>query len=241
VCQFNSRRVSPGRAVLPSSGAAASGILIRGLKACCLSYPREEPGALAAHAEPELQLLYEVGGEQFIAIQSGLERNALNINSMTRELRGMRNQTLLFVLVFEGNHQIEPSIAPSTQPSFWYMNTNPKKGDNRVAEKSAIQRIKDLDAERASIFDGAKEEALEKAKAAVAELNDLGFNYTLTNGAGKQAKARSGKGKRTIKAAACPTCEFQTTPPHDGRTHRNQKKKGPFSTAELKEKGLMKV
>jgi hypothetical protein len=121
------------------------------------------------------------------------------------------------------------------------MNTNPKKGDIRVADKSAIQRIKDLDAERASIFDRAKEEALEKAKAAVAELNDLGFNYMLTNGAGKAAKAGSAKGKRTIKAAACPICEFQTTPPHDGRTHRNQKKKSPFSAAELKEKGLVKV
>jgi hypothetical protein len=109
----------------------------------------------------------------------------------------------------------------------------------RVAEKSAIQRIKDLDAERASIFDRAKEEALERAKAAVAELNGLGFNYTLTNGAGKQAKAGPGKG--AIKAAACPICEFQTAPPHDGRTHRNQKKKGPFSAAELKEKGLVKV
>ena len=69
------------------------------------------------------------------------------------------------------------------------------------AEKSAIQRIKDLDTERASIFDQAKEEALEKAKAAVAELNALGLNYTLSNGAGKQAKAGSAKVKRTIKAA----------------------------------------
>jgi vacuolar-type H+-ATPase subunit H len=110
----------------------------------------------------------------------------------------------------------------------------------RVAEKSAIQRIKDLDTERASIFDQAKEEALEKAKAAVAELNALGLDYTLTSG-GKAAKAGSAKGKRTIKAATCPICEFQTAPPHDGRTHRNQKKKGPFSAAELKEKGLVKV
>jgi hypothetical protein len=110
----------------------------------------------------------------------------------------------------------------------------------RVAEKSAIQRIKDLDAERASIFDQAKEEALEKAKAAVAELNALGLDYTLTSG-GKAAKAGSAKGKRTIKPGACPICEFQTVPPHDGRTHRNQKKKGPFSAAELKEKGLVKV
>ena len=92
-----------------------------------------------------------------------------------------------------------------------------------MAEKSATQRIKELDAERASIFDQAKEEALEKAKAAVAELNALGLNYTLANGAGKQAK--TGSAKRTIKAAACPICDFQTTPPHDGRTHRNQKKR----------------
>jgi hypothetical protein len=110
-----------------------------------------------------------------------------------------------------------------------------------MAEKSAIQRIKDLDAERASIFDQAKEEALEKAKAAVAELNALGLNYTLGSGTGKQGKAATGKGKGAIKAAACPICGFQTMPPHDGRTHRNQKKKGPFSAAELKEKGLVKV
>jgi hypothetical protein len=116
-----------------------------------------------------------------------------------------------------------------------------KKGVIRMAEKSVIQRIKDLDAERAGIFEQAEEEALEKAKAAVAELNALGLNYTLTSGAGKQAKAGPGKGKGAIKAAACPICEFQTTPPHDGRTHRNQKKKGPFSAAELKEKGLVKV
>src|SRR5580704_999585 len=130
-------------------------------------------------------------------------------------------------------------MTPLTRSYFCIKTPIRKKGDIRVAEKSAIQRIKDLDAERASIFDRAKEEALEKAKAAVAELNDLGFNYTLTNGAGRAAKA--GKGKRTIKVAACPICEFQTTPPHDGRTHRSQKKKSPFSAAELKEKGLMKV
>jgi hypothetical protein len=107
------------------------------------------------------------------------------------------------------------------------------------AVKSAIQRIKDPE-ERASIFDKAKSEALEKAKAAVAELNTLGLNYTLTNGAGKQAKTGSGEGKGTIKAAACPIWKFPTSPPHDGRTHRNQKKKGLFSATELKEKGLVK-
>jgi hypothetical protein len=127
-----------------------------------------------------------------------------------------------------------------TDSHSWYKQ-QVNEGVIRVAEKSAIQRIKDLDVERATIFEHAKAEALEKAKVAGAELNGLGFNYTLTNGAGKSAKAGPGKGERTIKAAACPICEFQTTPPHDGRTHRNQKKKGPFSAAELKEKGLVKV
>jgi hypothetical protein len=100
------------------------------------------------------------------------------------------------------------------------------------AVKSAIQRIKD---EQAPIGDQAKEEALEKAKAAVAELNALGLNYTLSSG------AETSKGKGAIKPAACSICEFQTSPPHDGRTHRNQKEKGPFSPAELTEKGLVKM
>jgi hypothetical protein len=89
--------------------------------------------------------------------------------------------------------------------------------------------------------DQAKEEALEKAKVAVAELNAPGLNYVLSNGAGKSAKTGPAKGQRTIKAEACPICEFQTSPPHDGRTHRSQKRKAAFSAAELKEKGLVKV
>jgi hypothetical protein len=40
-----------------------------------------------------------------------------------------------------------------------------------MADKSAIQRIKELDDERAKIFDQAKEEALQKATQAVADLN----------------------------------------------------------------------
>jgi hypothetical protein len=45
-----------------------------------------------------------------------------------------------------------------------------------MAEKSAIQRIKELDAERANILAQAKEEALGKANQAIEELNALGFN-----------------------------------------------------------------
>jgi DNA-binding protein H-NS len=56
----------------------------------------------------------------------------------------------------------------------------------------------------------------------------------------KKANGANMKAKRA-KAVACPICDFQTTPSHDGRTHRNQKKKAPFSAEELKDKGLAKV
>jgi hypothetical protein len=49
------------------------------------------------------------------------------------------------------------------------------------------------------------------------------------------------QGAKGAKADMCPICDFQTTPPHDGRTHRYQKKKAPLSAAELTEKGLAKM
>src|SRR5271165_3025761 len=61
----------------------------------------------------------------------------------------------------------------------------------------------------------------EKAKAAVAELNALGLNYTLTSG-GKAAKAGSAKGKGAIEAAACPICGFQTAPPGGGSREKSR-------------------
>jgi alcohol dehydrogenase (cytochrome c) len=42
-------------------------------------------------------MTFEVGGRQYLAIQSGLARNGRAINSMTPELRELRNQTMLFV------------------------------------------------------------------------------------------------------------------------------------------------
>jgi len=111
-----------------------------------------------------------------------------------------------------------------------------------MAEKSAIQRIKELDEERAKIFDQAKEEALEKATQAVTELNALGLQYTLVNGAERSAQSSSPEvAKRgTVKDTPCPICEFQTAPPHDARAHRGQVKKKAFAAAELKAKGLIR-
>jgi hypothetical protein len=111
----------------------------------------------------------------------------------------------------------------------------------RVTEKSAIERIKELDAERARLFEQAKEEALLKATQAITDLIALGLDYQLTNGATKPAKTGTEKVLGTARDVPCPVCKFLTIPPHDRRSHRNQKKKAPFSAAELNEKGLVKV
>jgi hypothetical protein len=51
-----------------------------------------------------------------------------------------------------------------------------------VANQSAIQRFKELDEERAKLFQQARKEAFENAKAAIVELNAFGRNYTLAPG-----------------------------------------------------------
>ncbi len=71
----------------------------------------------------------------------------------------------------------------------------------KLVGAGAVNRNKD---KRASILDAAKKEALTKAKAAVAELNYLGLNYTLSNGARKQGHAGLAKGRRVINTAVCP-------------------------------------
>lgn len=105
-----------------------------------------------------------------------------------------------------------------------------------MATLSALERVKKLDAERDKILAEAKEEALGKAREAVAELNSLGFNYDITSG-GKKSK-----GTRQSKAGACLICEFETLPHHDGRQHRSQgKHKKAFTAADLSQMGMTKV
>jgi hypothetical protein len=48
-----------------------------------------------------------------------------------------------------------------------------------MSEQSAIQRIKELDKERAALFEQAKDEALRRANQAVEDLNALGLHYRL--------------------------------------------------------------
>jgi hypothetical protein len=113
---------------------------------------------------------------------------------------------------------------------------------------TVLEKLKALDAQRAQLLDDAKKEALENAQKAVAELNELGFHYALTGGASVSSsparaprKASSQPQKRQQRDLPCPICNFKTTPHHDGRMHRSQKSKKPFSVEELMEKGLTKV
>jgi hypothetical protein len=109
---------------------------------------------------------------------------------------------------------------------------------------SVLEKLKALDAQRAQLLDDAKKEALDNAEKAVAELNELGFHYTLTEGASPARaprKASAQAPKRQARDLPCPICHFKTTPHHDGRMHRSQKSKKPFSVEELMERGLTKV
>ena len=113
---------------------------------------------------------------------------------------------------------------------------------------SVLDKIKALDEERAKLLEDAKNEALEAAHKALAELNALGFNYRLVEGSGtstarglRKEHSEGEAPKRQARDLPCPICEFKTTPRHDGRAHRSQQPKKPFTNAELTERGLTRV
>jgi hypothetical protein len=113
---------------------------------------------------------------------------------------------------------------------------------------TVLEKLKALDAQRAQLLEDAKKEALDNAERAVAELNELGFHYALTEGGSVSTstargprKAASQAPKRQARDVPCPICHFKTSPHHDGRMHRSQKSKKPFSVEELMERHLAKV
>jgi hypothetical protein len=64
-----------------------------------------------------------------------------------------------------------------------------QKGKTQMTDKTAIQRIKELDEERTTLFEQAKEEALRRAHQAVEDLNALGLNYRLVTSAAPAGRA----------------------------------------------------
>ena len=73
---------------------------------------------------------------------------------------------------------------------------------------TVLEKLKALDAQRAQLLDDAKKEALDNAEKAVAELNELGFHYTLTEGASShpptERHARLPLKLQSAKRETCP-------------------------------------
>jgi hypothetical protein len=108
---------------------------------------------------------------------------------------------------------------------------------------SVLAKLKALDEERAKLLDGAKRETLEKIHKAIVDLNELGFQFSLIEKASsspsRPPKLQLDKqSKRRKSGGPCPICQFKTQPLHDGRLHRSQDPKRPFSLDELQKRGL---
>jgi hypothetical protein len=111
-------------------------------------------------------------------------------------------------------------------------------------QKSAIEEIRELKAQIESKTEQVKTEALDKASEAVSFLRDLGLdNDAILKELGFRgpAPAKETREGTPPKDESCQICHFRTDPAHDGRAHRGQTKKKPFTTEELEEKGLTKV
>src|SRR5271166_3572432 len=109
--------------------------------------------------------------------------------------------------------------------------------------ESVRDRLKALNEERDKLLEAAKTEALEQAEKAIAELNELGFHYSLVEGPVRAPRKTGTEAPEPqTRDAPCPICKFKTDPHHDGRAraHRSQKTKKPFTVAELAKLGLTK-
>ena len=71
---------------------------------------------------------------------------------------------------------------------------------------SVLEKLKALDAQRAKLLEGAKKEALDNAEKAVAELNELGFHYTLNESASVSASSAPRKSPSQLQSARRETC-----------------------------------
>lgn len=56
---------------------------------------------------------------------------------------------------------------------------------------SVLDKIRQLDEQKTALLGQAKSEALQKANAAIAELNELGFNYRLVEGSASAVATRT--------------------------------------------------
>lgn len=112
----------------------------------------------------------------------------------------------------------------------------------------ALDRIKQIDAERTTLAEIAKAEAMNSIQTQIALLLSLGTAYELrpvtAHRASPPTHAYPGSSlPKSVRASfnpdrACPICGVKTSPAHDARTHRNQSPKVKFTAEELSARGL---
>jgi hypothetical protein len=112
---------------------------------------------------------------------------------------------------------------------------------NTAEKPSALEQALALRAQADKLMEQARAEAREKADRAVEDLNSLGLHFRLVEGEEPETQAPAKTITRQKKDIPCNICNFKTKPLHDGRLHRSQTTKKPFTAAELKEKNLTKV
>ena len=89
-----------------------------------------------------------------------------------------------------------PNTSRSRPPNQDGRNDDWQTGKYAMTDRTAIQRIKELDHERATLFAQAKEEALRRATQAVEDLNALGLKYRLAEGASPAGSKDVGKAQQ---------------------------------------------
>src|SRR5208283_84420 len=115
-----------------------------------------------------------------------------------------------------------------------------------MEKASVLEKLKALDEQRAKLLEGAKAEALEQAEKAVAQLNELGFNYRLVEGTetrSRRAAQTDGTGevRRQQRDIPCPVCHFKTEPLHNGRAHKPSSQKSLSRPRSCRKEGLKRL
>jgi hypothetical protein len=98
---------------------------------------------------------------------------------------------------------------------------------------------------RTKLVAGAKAALLAKGEQIIVQLRGLGFSYkfstTVSPEKPKSHKKGAGQAINHTPRGICPVCHYSTQPNHDGRSHRRQETKGPFTATELAERGLTRI
>lgn len=90
-----------------------------------------------------------------------------------------------------------------------------------------------IEEDRSKILESAKAEVVADIEPLLEKLRVMGYEPILSFG---KAKTRTSNPEKS-----CPICKFRTEPWHDGRWHKTQHTKKPFSDWDLKERRLRKV